>query len=176
MFSDILSEDAPNTLGAYISFANGKKRPQSIGTIPVYGGNGILTYSAESNANNCVIIGRVGAYCGSTFLCQESCWVSDNAIQAKSKKEASQVFIYYLLKNASLPSRHAGSGQPLMTQEALNSIRFTAPESNLVVQFTEIVDPMHRLISFYEQHTRELLNIRNWLLPLLMSGQATIAD
>jgi hypothetical protein len=32
-----------------------------------YGGNGILAYTNVSNAADCIIIGRVGAYCGSVF-------------------------------------------------------------------------------------------------------------
>lgn len=51
----------------------------------VYGGNGILSYTDKSNAENCVIIGRVGAYCGSLYLSVEPCWISDNAIKAKAK-------------------------------------------------------------------------------------------
>ena len=46
----------------------------------MYGGNGVSAYTNQSNAENCVIIGRVGAYCGNTFLCPEKCWTSDNAI------------------------------------------------------------------------------------------------
>ena len=61
-------------------FKNGKKRPKSIGTIPVYGGNGILEFTNDFNNQNCIIIGRVGAYCGSVYREPSKCWVSDNAI------------------------------------------------------------------------------------------------
>lgn len=84
MFPDIFSFNTDATLQDLITFANGKKRPKTIGNIPVYGGNGILAYTDKSNADNCVIIGRVGAYCGNTFLCFDKCWISDNAIQAKA--------------------------------------------------------------------------------------------
>ena len=85
MFPDIFSLNTDATLQDLIVFANGKKRPKTIGNIPVYGGNGILAYTDKSNADNCVIIGRVGAYCGNTFLCLDKCWTSDNAIQAKNR-------------------------------------------------------------------------------------------
>ncbi|MEG1957974.1 MAG: hypothetical protein RR071_09605, partial [Lachnospiraceae bacterium] len=93
IFPDIF-KGSLDTLESIILFSNGKKRPEEIGTIPVYGGNGILTYTRDSNSENCVIIGRVGAYCGNTYLCSGKCWVSDNAIQAKSKNSNSQLFIY----------------------------------------------------------------------------------
>lgn len=36
-------------LSKYVEFKNGKKRPTSKGTIPVYGGNGILDYTNTAN-------------------------------------------------------------------------------------------------------------------------------
>lgn len=72
-------------LSELMTFGNGKSRPKTNGTIPVYGGNGILSYVDQHNAENVVIIGRVGAYCGSVYFEQGTCWVSDNAIFAESK-------------------------------------------------------------------------------------------
>ena len=69
-------------LGKYIDFKNGKKRPTSKGKYPVYGGNGVIDYVNEYNSNNGIVIGRVGAYCGSVFLPKDKYWVSDNAISA----------------------------------------------------------------------------------------------
>lgn len=70
-----------------IDFKNGKKRPKSEGNILVYGGNGILGYTNEFNeTNHSIIIGRVGAYCGSVYKCTDKCWISDNAIVGKVKK------------------------------------------------------------------------------------------
>lgn len=108
MFSE-LSDNSNNTFGDIIAFSNGKKRPIENGNIPVYGGNGILEYTNTSNAENCIVIGRVGAYCGNVFLCSQPCWVSDNAIQAKSKISQTQLFTYHALKGADLPSRHIGT-------------------------------------------------------------------
>ena len=50
-----------------------KNAQKQLETFPVYGGNGILAYTDKSNADNCVIIGRVGSYCGNTFLYLDKC-------------------------------------------------------------------------------------------------------
>ena len=56
-------------LGDIVTFKNGKERPTIIGNIPVYGGNGILGYTSEKNQDKeTIIIGRVGAYCGSVYF------------------------------------------------------------------------------------------------------------
>lgn len=176
MFPDVLEDTASDCFESIISFSNGKKRPQSDGNVPVYGGNGILAYTSEVNANNCVVIGRVGAYCGNTFLCQGNCWVSDNAIQAKSKNEDSQIFVYYLLKNASLPTRHIGTGQPLMTQGILNAIPVSVPEQNAINNFIDNVSPMHKLISANLEENAKLVKTRDILLPQLLSGELDVSN
>ena len=176
MFPDIFSTSASSSFQNLIEFSNGKKRPETIGDIPVYGGNGVLAYTNQSNAENCVIIGRVGAYCGNTFLCSEKCWTSDNAIQAKSKNEDSQLFIYYLLRNASLPSRHIGTGQPLMTQAILNAIPVNEPSIQEIKSFINICTPLHETIFANEKQNTSLALLRDTLLPKLMSGELDVSE
>jgi len=64
-------------LGEIMHFCNGKKRPMGYGSIPVYGSNGVLDYTNSANRENGIIIGRVGAYCGSVFYEPNRHWVSD---------------------------------------------------------------------------------------------------
>jgi len=115
------------TLNGVIQFKNGKKRPATEGNFPVYGGNGILGYAVNSNYENCIIIGRVGAYCGSVYLEDSRCWVSDNAIAALPVGDNDTRFLYYLLKGLHLNERHIGTSQPLLTQEILNKIECSIP-------------------------------------------------
>ena len=109
-------------LSTILQFKNGKKRPQSEGSIPVYGGNGILGFTDQSNNDNCLAIGRVGAYCGSVYYENGPCWISDNAIAAIAKENADIAYAYYLLKAQHLNKRQIGTSQPLLTQEILNII------------------------------------------------------
>ena len=102
-------------LGDAILFKNGKKRLSSIGNIPVYGGNGILGYSNESNHANCIIVGRVGAYCGNVFYEKNNCWISDNAIVGLPNINNDIRFCYYLISQLQLNKRCIGTGQPLLT-------------------------------------------------------------
>lgn len=110
-------------LGEALDFGNGKVRPKSIGTIPVYGGNGILNFCNESNyENETIIIGRVGAYCGAVYYENKPIWISDNALAAKPKEKFNTKFLYYFLKNLGLNQFAEGSSHPLVTQSLLNSI------------------------------------------------------
>lgn len=106
---------------------NGKKRPSIEGTIPVYGGNGIMDYVDAFNGEDNIIIGRVGAYCGCVYFAKGKCWISDNAIAAKAKEGNDNKFLYYLLSNLNLHHHHIGGAQPLMTQEIIGRIEVTIP-------------------------------------------------
>ncbi len=110
------------TLSNILQFKNGKRRPNEIGEVPVYGGNGILGDANTGNSKGCIIIGRVGAYCGSVYYEKNDCWISDNAISAYAKGNTDIVYAYYLLKAQRLNERRIGTSQPLLTQEILNNI------------------------------------------------------
>ncbi|GMO15543.1 MAG: hypothetical protein Pg6A_01680 [Termitinemataceae bacterium] len=114
-------------LGDVCIFKNGRKRPDKTGEYPVYGGNGILNYTKDFNYENVVIIGRVGAYCGSVFYEPKKLWVSDNAIAAENTELSDIQFDYYLLGSLKLNKKHIGTSQPLLTQEILNNVEIPLP-------------------------------------------------
>ena len=135
------------TLREAIHFKNGKKRPTSEGNIPVYGGNGVLGYAGESNYEHCIIIGRVGAYCGSVYLEEGKCWVSDNAIAAVPSGDNDTKFFCYLLKGLHLNERHIGTSQPLLTQEILNKINCEVPSYPDQQRIAELLSSLDRKIN-----------------------------
>ena len=135
------------TLRDVIHFKNGKKRPASEGNIPVYGGNGVLGYAGESNYEHCIIIGRVGAYCGSVYLEEGKCWVSDNAIAAVPTGGNDIKFFYYLLKGLRLNERHIGTSQPLLTQEILNKINCEVPSYPEQQRIAKLLGSLDRKIN-----------------------------
>ena len=106
-------------LGDVIDFKNGKSVKKSDGIIPIYGGNGILGYTDKSNFSHTIVVGRVGAYCGSIHVEDNSCWVSDNAIAGVPKEGQDLTYLYYVLKSLNLNSKQIGSSQPLITQSML---------------------------------------------------------
>lgn len=109
-------------LNDILEFKNGKAKKTNHGNIPIYGGNGVLGYCSDSNFENVLIIGRVGAYCGSVHIEESKCWISDNAIAGLPKKSSYNYYNYYLLKSLQLNNKQVGSSQPLLTQDILNNI------------------------------------------------------
>lgn len=123
-----MSEWKEYKLGEIVTWGNGKERPKDKGTIPVYGGNGVLDYTNRGNYDGeTVIVGRVGAYCGSVFYTNQPIWVSDNALAAKPQNGNDAKFLYYFLRHLNLNGYAEGSTHPLVTQRLLNSIDVVIP-------------------------------------------------
>lgn len=151
-----------------IHFKNGKKKPNSKGNIPIYGGNGILGYTDKYNAsNNSIIIGRVGAYCGCIYKCDRECWVSDNAILGQVKDNYDYMYVYYLMKTLNIHDLHVGSGQPLMTQDILNNIIVDIPCYNDQVKIGKILNDLDKKIELNNQINNNLYKITNKLYEQL---------
>ena len=155
------------------TIGNGQTMPQNEGLVPAYGGNGIVKMVETSNYPACIIIGRVGANCGSIHYSKVPCWVSDNAISICSKKDDWQPFLFYSLKLYNLSKNKGGSSQPLITHEALKHLYFPMSEKH-INQFCHIVNELQDLIYSNQQEILKLTKQRDELLPLLMNGQATV--
>ena len=165
-------------LGDIAAFFNGKARPKEVlnGTIPIYGGNGVMGYTDKSNYNDIsIIIGRVGAYCGSLYLENKKIWVSDNALVTRPKIDDSSYFLFYLLKNLHLNSMAEGSSHPLLTQTLLNSIEIIIPPLNMIVAFDFQVKEFWNKINYNTNQILTLTKLRDTLLPKLMSGEVRVA-
>ena len=76
-----------------------------------------------------MVVGRVGSYCGSVHYSPDKCWVTDNAIIGSSRSQNDSRFWFYKLESLDLNNYRAGSGQPLLNQQILNSIQVSIPAS-----------------------------------------------
>ena len=158
-------------LGEIATFGNGKVRPQKQGDIPIYGGNGILGYCDEYNyCGETIIVGRVGAYCGSVYYENRPIWVSDNALALKPKNNYNTKFIYYLLKKYNLNEYAEGSSHPLVTQTLLNAIEIIFTDdieeqiriASILSSLDDKIDLLHRENKTLETMAETLF--RQWFI------------
>lgn len=149
-----------------VEFKNGKLKPENTGIYPVYGGNGIIEFVNEYNSENVIPIGRVGAYCGSLYREIGKCWISDNAISAKSKVNCN-MYTYFLLKYLNLNERSEGTGQPLITQGLLNNIEIAKPNIELINKFEGKGSKLFALENILEKENQKLSELKELLLSKL---------
>jgi len=119
-------------LGDFVEFKNGRSSPDRTdsGAFAVYGSNGEIGKADVTNApEGTLVVGRVGSYCGSVHYSPNKCWVTDNAIIGSSRSQKDSRFWFYKLESLDLNNYRAGSGQPLLNQQILNSIQVSIPAS-----------------------------------------------
>jgi len=84
-----------STLG---QFSSGKSiKPGLDGPYRAFGSNGVIGAATEWRHRHGVIVGRVGAYCGSVAISREPFWASDNTIVVEPIDAEDLDFLYYLL-------------------------------------------------------------------------------
>ena len=164
-------------LGDVVRFGNGKAiKPGGIGIYPVYGSNGIIGGSDEFRHENGVVIGRVGAYCGSVVYCPTKFWASDNTLVAYPASESVDTkFLYYLLADANLSRYAGGAAQPLVTQTVLKQVEVCVPPlpiqrriAGILSAYDELIENSQRRIKILESMARALY--REWFVHFRFPG------
>ena len=151
------------TLEEIADIKNGKAIVPAEGDIPVYGGNGIVGYTNISNAENVVVIGRVGINCGSLYLHQRKCYVNDNAMIA-IPKSGNTIFLYRTLNEMDLNSQSEGSGQPLLTQSIIYKQECLIPKLEQRIKFEEQMQIVYIQKSLKEKESSKLTELQSLLL------------
>jgi type I restriction enzyme S subunit len=144
-------------LGDVIEIYNGKAiKAEPKGVFPVYGSNGIIGYCPEGHYRNAIILGRVGAYCGSVMIEKSNFWASDNTIVVKNNNTADLGFIYYLLKNLNLNQYAGGAAQPLITHTLLRQINVSVPKLPTQIRIASVLSVYDDLIKNNEKRIKIL--------------------
>ena len=160
-----------------LNFYNGKAVSlDETGEIEVFGSNGKIGFSKESNHENAIILGRVGAYCGSVMLSPEKFWATDNTIVLKTKGEQSLRYWFYLLGHFPIRSFAGGAAQPLMTHGILRGINIKVHAdtvvqgqiANILSTYDDLIENNRRRMALLEESARLLY--REWFVRLRFPG------
>ena len=70
----------------------------------------------------------------------------------------------------------SGSTFKEISATVLKTVKISLPDSNVVGQFSNSVEPIFKRQDLLEQENQHLTQLRDWLLPMLMNGQVTVAE
>ena len=165
------------TLANILDFYNGKVTKSSEqGNVPIYGSNGIIGLTNRKLYKDAIILGRVGAYCGSVMRCKDEFWASDNTIVVKPKQDIANInYCYYLLKNLNLNNYAGGAAQPLITQTTLKQIKIKIPNideqkriANILSAYDDLIENNQKQIKLLEEAAMRLY--KEWFVKLRFPG------
>ena len=172
-------------IGGVFKFTSGKTKPKDTNTkrtddlsVPVYGGNGVLGYSAESFLNrSTLILGRVGEYCGCAHLTEDICWVTDNALYVKQKnQDVNLVYIRNHFEFLNLNKYSNKMGQPLITQGIINKVKFGLPSADEQGELADIFSLIDIRIETLSHAKDNLQGLFRTLLHQLMTAEIRVGD
>lgn len=159
-----------------ISSGKGLKKDDFIknGSFEVLGANGRLGFSDEYLINEeAIITGRVGTL-GTVFLVREPVWLSDNVLISQPREKCLLYFAYFILRRFNFNSLNRGSTQPLITQGDLKLVDILVPDISYLNNFHDVSEKLFIKIFSNEKEIQTLTQLRDTLLPKLMSGEVRV--
>lgn len=141
---------------------------------PIIGASKIMGYTSDYlESEPILVMGRVGTH-GVIQRFNNNVWPSDNTFIIKSKF---MIYTYFILINIDYKSLNRGSTQPLLSQKDIKNINIIIPKSDsLIVKYEEITNIYFKEVDVIKDQISYLIELRDTLLPKLMSGELEIPD
>ncbi|HHQ4505598.1 restriction endonuclease subunit S [Aeromonas veronii] len=173
---------AVGTLSEICSISSGKRPPERSDElsdechIPLYGGAGLMGYTSASLFETPrIVTGRVGTL-GKVHVAYPPFWASDNVLVLTPAEDSIFAFCLHWVSAIDVHALNRGSSQPLLTQKDLGAQLGVIPLPEVLVQFEATVSPLYKQIRANLEQAQTLANLRDTLLPRLISGQLRLPD
>ncbi|NDV77490.1 restriction endonuclease subunit S [Dysgonomonas sp. 511] len=146
------------------------------GNIPVYGSGGIMRYVDDYlYSGESVLIPRKGSL-SNVFYINDKFWSVDTMFYTQMRQENIAKFVYFFVLTQNLSSMNAGSAVPSMTVDILNGLKCVIVPLNIMAQFNTLQTPIFDEMKKNMIENEKLSQLRDSLLPKLMSGELKISD
>ena len=121
-------------------YGKGNTIPTGNGDIPVYGCNGIVSYTAQSNCEDCPVIGHIGS-AGAVNWCNGKAFVTYNGTICDVVDEViiSKKYLYHLLLSLNLPQYVKGS-QPFLSVSDFSKVKVPVPTKDIQERIVYVLD------------------------------------
>lgn len=85
------------------------------------------------------------------------------------------IYPYVVREIPRLMALRTGAQQPHINKGVLDESHLVVPDESTLEAYTSLAAPLFLQIKNRHQQNRELTQLRDWLLPMLMNGQVTVA-
>lgn len=149
------------------------KNPDNGGKYPIYGSNGVIGGFDKYNSEESPVIGHIGA-CGSLIFARGKHFVTYNGIRCNIRDGYNKYFGFAILLSKDLEKSSLGSIQPFISYDMLNPLDVIIPRDDLIKKYLNIVIPIFEKLFSNQSENQELIQLRDFLLPMLMNGQVKV--
>ena len=146
------------------------------GAYPVFGSGGIMRYVERPlYTGESVLIPRKGTL-NNVMYVNEPFWSVDTMFFTEMKIPNVAKFVFHFVKAKDLASMNAGSAVPSMTTDILNALELAIPSAERLAEFESVVAPMYQTMQANNRESAKLAELRDTLLPKLMSGEMDVSS
>jgi type I restriction enzyme, S subunit len=156
------------------------ERSKRKGRFPYYGATGVIDYVDDYLFDGVhVLVGEDGSvinendnpyvqYVWGTF------WVNNHAHVLKGKQGVTEELLYTFLKQVNIAPYITGAVQLKLNQANLNRIPFVLPTGSILDELGARLTSIFALVRKNKEENDTLTNLRQVLLPKLMSGEVVV--
>ena len=122
------------------------------------------------------ILLSVRAPVGDMNIANTDCCIG-RGLAALNSKIGSDGFLFYVMKYfKQIFDRRNSEGTTFgsITKNDLHSLTLAYPTADLLKKYDDVVTSYNKMIFERSLENRELISLRDWLLPMLMNGQVTV--
>lgn len=151
---------------------------KSNGAYFVYGANGIIgKYNQYNHVEPQIAVACRGASCGALTMTLPNAWITGNAMVVNPLSTFPyKEYLYYTLCKKNISYLCSGSAQPQLTKENMSLYNLLIPSEDILKHFEQEANAARKIIISNQLENNRLADLGDWLLPMLMNGQATIED
>ena len=164
-------------LDSLLELAYGKSLPAKNrieGKVPVYGSGGVNGFHNESLfGETSIVVGRKGTV-GSLYWVDEPFFPIDTVFYVRTQE--SIYYCYYLMQTLRLDTMNTDAAVPGLNRDNAYRLEFPNAPDDLVRKFSDIAQSLRDRISLSDRENKVLSELRDTLLPKLISGELRIPD
>ena len=122
-----------------------------------------------------VLIPRKGTL-NNVIYVNQPFWSVDTMFYTEMRLPNVAKYVFHFIKSKDLASMNAGSAVPSMTTDILNAIEVAIPSDQDLEKFETLVSPLYRAVQENNIQSAKLAELRDTLLPKLMSGELDVSN
>jgi hypothetical protein len=168
-----------STVGGLIDLRYGKALPASHrkdGHVPVFGSGGVSGYHNTALVKGPgIVVGRKGTV-GSLHWVDEDFFPIDTVFYVANKSQASLIWLFQCLRLIDIKSMGADSAVPGVNRNAIYSTFLCMAESEILKEYARTAEQFFDRQRSLTIENRALTEIRDTLLPKLLSGGLRVPD
>ena len=141
---------------------------------PVVGSGGVVGFHDDYLVKGPgIVVGRKGSVGSLTYL-DDNFYPIDTSYFVENKLDIGISYVLHLLKTLRLNTMNSDSAVPGLNRDRALDVDVVLAPIELITSFCNISKSMFNGMANNRMQNKKLVELRDWLLPMLMNGQVTI--